>query len=158
MGDHTETLQIDFDPDQITYDEILQVFWDSHNPRASSWSKQYMNILFFHDKDQEQLTRQTKTSIEKQLGSKVHTEIEPFTNFYLAEDYHQKYYLQKNKQLMKELERDYDSFQDFIDSTTAARLNGYAAGHGDRDSLEKDLAVLGLSQDTADWLRSRIRR
>ena len=52
LGDHTETLQIDFDPDVITYDELLEIFWASHNPGRKSWSRQYMAAVFYHNHKQ----------------------------------------------------------------------------------------------------------
>jgi peptide methionine sulfoxide reductase MsrA len=46
LGDHTETVQIDFDPSVIPYGELLAVFWESHEPGSSTWSRQYMNAVF----------------------------------------------------------------------------------------------------------------
>jgi len=49
LGDHTETVQIDYDPTQISFEELLDVFWDSHRPTQRAWSRQYMAAVFFHN-------------------------------------------------------------------------------------------------------------
>src|SRR5262249_18399740 len=52
LGDHTETLQIDFDPTVITYEQLLEVFWHTHNPCAQPWSRRYMSTVFYHGESQ----------------------------------------------------------------------------------------------------------
>ena len=157
LGDHTETLQIDFNPERITYEELLHVFWSSHNPVRRPWSRQYMSIIFYHNQEQEILARVTKTGQEEVQSQKLYTEVKPFSNFYLAEDYHQKYYLQNNPGLMPEVRSFYANFQDFVDSTAAARINGYVAGYGDRDSLAREIELLGLSSKSQEKLKSLVR-
>lgn len=51
LGDHSETIQIDYDPTQISYGQLLEVFWNSHNPTYEPWSRQYMSIIFYHSED-----------------------------------------------------------------------------------------------------------
>jgi peptide-methionine (S)-S-oxide reductase len=77
---------------------------------------------------------------------KIVTPIVPFTSFTRAEDYHQKYRLQGNKQIAAELRRYYPRFEDFVDSTAAARLNGYLSGHGSKAQLATEIDNLGLSE------------
>ena len=52
IGDHTETVQVDYDPRRITYEDLLVIFWESHSPRERAWGRQYMNAVFFHDEKQ----------------------------------------------------------------------------------------------------------
>jgi len=52
MGDHAETVQVDFDPGRITYAQLLKIFWASHRPTSRNWSRQYMNAIFYHDDEQ----------------------------------------------------------------------------------------------------------
>jgi peptide-methionine (S)-S-oxide reductase len=139
LGDHTETIQIDYDPTQISYEELLDIHWDSHNPTAQPWSRQYMSIIFYHDSDQHELAMESKQREEASLGSQVYTEIIPFSEFYLAEDYHQKYYLQQEPELMEELTTIYPNFCDFVDSTAVARINGYVGGHVTFEELQEQL-------------------
>lgn len=146
LGDHSETIQIDYDPTQISYGQLLEVFWNSHNPTYEPWSRQYMSIIFYHSEDQKRLAIETKESEEARLGRHIFTEIVPFSEFYLAEDYHQKYYLRQESALMAEFRAIYPATEDFVASTAVARVNGYAGGYGELATLEEELSLLGLSE------------
>ena len=84
--------------------------------------------------------------MEKKLGQKLYTGILPLNQFYLAEDYHQKYYLQNIQELVSEFYKMYPNMQDLINSTAAARTNGYLGGNGSIESLKQQLASFGLSK------------
>jgi len=139
LGDHTETIQIDYDPTQISYEQLLEIYWDSHSPTVQPWSRQYMSIIFYHNSEQRELAMETKQREEASLSRRVYTEIIPFSEFHLAEDYHQKYYLQQVPNLMKELVAIYPNFADFINSTAVARINGYVGGHVTFQALQEQL-------------------
>jgi peptide-methionine (S)-S-oxide reductase len=139
LGDHTETIQIDYDPAQISYEQLLTIYWDSHSPTAQPWSKQYMSIVFYHDSEQRELAMETKQREEASSGRRVYTEIIPLSQFHLAEEHHQKYYLQQVPEFMEELSAIYPNFADFIDSTAAARINGYVGGHITFQDLQEQL-------------------
>lgn len=145
IGDHSETVQIDYDPTKVSYEELLKVFWDSHSPVMQPWSRQYRSIIFYHNDEQRRLALATKQREEARLGHTVLTEIVPFSVFHLAEEYHQKYYLQHIRELMREFRAVYPDFTDFLDSTAAARINGIAGGYGSFESLEEQLESFGLS-------------
>jgi len=152
LGDHSETVQIEFDPSRISFKEMLGVFWESHDPIARSWSRQYMSTIFFHDEEQKRLAFETMDREASMLKQKVFTEILPFTKFYMAEDYHQKFALQRNPDLMREFRIMYPSFERLVASTAAARVNGYLAGCGTSKDLVKEIGSYGLSSTTADLL------
>jgi peptide-methionine (S)-S-oxide reductase len=139
LGDHTETIQIDYDPTLISYGQLLEIYWDSHNPTVRPSSKQYMSIVFYHNSEQRELAMETKQLEEASSGRQIYTEIIPFSEFYLAEDYHQKYHLQQVPELMEELTVIYPNFTDFIDSTAVARINGYVGGHVTFQELQEQL-------------------
>lgn len=145
MGDHTETVQIDYDSSRISYHQLLAIFWRSHQPGERSWSRQYMKAVFYHDESQRQQAEAFKTSLASKLGHKVETKVVPLRSFTMAEDYHQKFLLKGNDSLVKELVRIYPHHRDLVDSTAAARLNGYAGGHGNKDQLSSEIGSLGLS-------------
>jgi peptide-methionine (S)-S-oxide reductase len=145
VGDHAETIQIDYDPDKIFYSELLKVFWESHSSTVQSWSTQYRSIVFYHNDEQHRLATATRQKREAETGRTVLTEIAPYSGFYLAEDYHQKYYLQQSRELMNELRTIYPDFGDFIYSTVVARINGLLGGYGSLESLEERLSSFGLS-------------
>ncbi len=85
--------------------------------------------------------------MEQKLGKSVFTEIVPFSLLYLAEDYHQKYFLQGIPELSGELREYYPNFYGIIKSTTAARLNSFIAGYGSPEQLHEELERYGLSPE-----------
>ena len=153
LGQHSETIEIDFDPSVISYQELLDAFWRNHNPMARTYSTQYASIVFYHDETQRALAEQTKASL-RAAGATIETEIVAFEAFHLAEDYHQKYYLQNDAQLWKEMSSIYPEMSDLIHSTAAARLNGYVGRNGSQIQFEADLPRLGLSEKGQERLNS----
>ena len=153
LGDHTETIEIDFDPRQVSYEGLLEVFWRGHNPHAMPFSIQYKSAVFFHDAEQERLARQSAARIASESERAVTTEMRPAGRFYRAEDYHQKYYLRNNALLLVELTSYYDGrTPEFTDSSLAARLNGYAGHYGSEEQLTRELDAYGLSDVGRDHL------
>ena len=157
LGDHSETIQIEFDPTRIYYKKLLDIFWESHTPTSPSYSRQYASFIFFHSEEQKRLALETKGQLEAKNGQKVYTEIVPAGNFYPAEGYHQKYYLKRYESLVKELSAMYAGEGDISASTVAARINGYLGGNGNLESLKRQLKDLGLSQEIIDKIASALR-
>ena len=104
-----------------------------------------MSIIFYHNEQQRDLAIKSKQHEEEKLGQTIVTEIIPFAEFYLAEEYHQKYYLTSEPDLLRELRAIYPDMHDFISSTAVARVNGYVGGYGTLETLEKEIDNLGLS-------------
>jgi methionine-S-sulfoxide reductase len=155
IGDHSESIQIDFDPEHISYRQLVQEFWRGHDPTTRSWSRQYMSVAFYHDSEQQQILLETKAGEEGRLGAPIKTEIHPAGKFYRAEDYHQKYYLRQHRQLADEYISIYPEPGLFTDSTATARVNGYLGGNGTLLQLESELALLGLSPVGQTHLREQ---
>jgi peptide-methionine (S)-S-oxide reductase len=147
MGDHTETVQVDYDPQRITYARLLDIFWKSHKPTQRNWSKQYMHAVFYHNEDQHQQALASKAAVEQKIGRAVKTKVVPVRSFTMAEDYHQKYILKNHQVLRNDMARIYPNPQDFVDSTAVTRLNGYAGGNGTGDQLSREIDILGLSPE-----------
>ena len=155
IGDHTETVQVDFDPNRITYARLLDIIWESHRPAGRNPSGQYMHVIFYHDDVQKQIALASKADLERKTGRPVTTRVLPVRSFTMAEDYHQKYILKQNRDLMRELTRVYPRHRDLVASTAAARMNGYAGGNGTAEQLARELSSLGLSSQ-ADQILSRM--
>jgi len=153
MMDHTETTQIDYDPKVISYAKLLDQFWEGHSP-CSSHSTQYASLIFYHSDEQRKLAEVSKERFAVKEGHRVFTAIRPYERFYLAEDYHQKYYLRAKDELMEPFEK--MPLQHFIDSPVAARLNGFIGGHGTPALLQKELPTYGLSEKMQKRLRARV--
>ena len=129
----------------ISYEELLDLFWSSHSPTSRSWSRQYASVIFYHDEEQKRLAEASRDREAARLGQPVYTEIVPFSEFYLAEGYHQKYRLQQSPDLLQDLRAFYPDDTDFVNSTAAARVNGYLGGYGTLSTLEAEIDDLGLS-------------
>ncbi len=147
LGTHSETVQIDFDPTRVSYEELLAVFWHSHNPTSPPFSTQYKSVIFYQDEEQKRLAEESKAREEERLGKIIQTELVPFTEFHLAEDYHQKYYLRSRPDLGSELYAIYPDINDYTNSTALARLNGYVGGNGDIEMLQLEIDSYGLSPE-----------
>jgi len=158
MGDHTETIEIDFDPSRITYGDLLDVFFKSHNPTKQSWSVQYRSAVFYQDEDQKREVTEAKDRLEKQLDRKVRTDIEGYTGFTMAEDYHQKYILKNSSAFLGELQLIYPDPANLVSSTATARINGYLGGNGSRRQLQAELESLGLSERAQKRLLGIVRK
>lgn len=138
IGDHTETILIEFDSEKISYPELLELFWDNHPYSYSRkmGKNQYASRIFYTGEEQRSQAETSKT--EKGSEENVATKIQEL-NFTVAEDYHQKYRLRHSKMM--------GNFSDmtpkeFSDSPLAAKLNGYAAGHLNLKDIKKfDLEV-----------------
>ena len=100
---HAEAVQIEFDPNEVSYEDLLSVFWSVHNPTTKNrqgWDigSQYRSLIAYHTPEQESLAKESKEKLEnsgKFRGRRIVTEIVPASTFYKAEDYHQKYYQKK---------------------------------------------------------------
>ena len=132
LADHTEVFQLDFDPRILSYEDLLDEIWKNRRG-GRAYSRQYMEAVFCADAAQERIARDRGITAPIITGAK----------FYLAEDYHQKYYLRHDPTLMAEL-AEY-SPRELVDSTVAARLNGYVAGRCSAEQLHEELPRLGLS-------------
>jgi peptide-methionine (S)-S-oxide reductase len=151
LGDHTETIQIDYDPAVISYEKLLDVFWDSHDPTVSE-PRQYMSLIFYHNEGQKKTAFKSRSLEESRIRNRIVTEIRPAGVFYLAEDYHQKYRLRMERDLVGEFSVMYPAAEGFVNSTAAARVNGYLDGYGSLADLQGDLPGLGLSLAARDRL------
>jgi peptide-methionine (S)-S-oxide reductase len=156
LGDHTETIQVDFDPKRITYEKLLQIFWDNHNPTARSWSKQYGSVILYAGEEQQLFAERSKKQTEKDLGAEVFTRVEPLDKFFRAEDYHQKYYLRKHENVMADLQARFSSSEEFVDSTAAARLNGFVSGDGESKTFLTEISGYGLSPQAREFVKTRV--
>lgn len=145
MGDHTETVRVEFNPQEISYTELLKVFWAGHNPGYNTSNRQYRNAIFYLTAQQRVAAEKTRDELAANLGVPVKTDIEAGGRFYPAEDYHQKYYLRRDAVVLSEFKSIYPDNKQFAASTAVARVNGYLGCNGKPEELSRDLGRLGLS-------------
>ena len=96
---HAEVIQVEYDPSKISYKQLLDIFWNNHDPttlnrQGPDVGIQYRSAIFFHSPEQEKEARESKDALDRsgKYGKKIVTQIVPATEFYKAEEYHQQYY------------------------------------------------------------------
>lgn len=101
---HAEVVQIKFDPSQVSYEQLLEIFWQNHNPttfnrQGPDTGSQYRSVIFYYDQEQEKTARKSKEK-QQQSGrwkNPIVTEIVATSTFWPAEEYHQKYLMKQGK-------------------------------------------------------------
>jgi peptide-methionine (S)-S-oxide reductase len=95
---HAEAVEVDYDPSKLSYDKLLEVFWENHDPtqlnrQGPDFGTQYRSGIFFHSPEQETAAKASKEALEKsrRFNRPIVTQIVPAATFYEAEDYHQQY-------------------------------------------------------------------
>ena len=98
---HAEAVEVDYDPQEVSYEELLKIFWNNHNPttlnrQGPDVGKQYRSAVFFHTPEQEKVAMEMKEKLNpiarEKFQSDIVTEIKPASDFYRAEEYHQQYF------------------------------------------------------------------
>jgi peptide-methionine (S)-S-oxide reductase len=96
---HAEVIQVHYDTAKVSYEELLEIFWKTHDPttlnrQGADEGTQYRSVVFYHNEEQKKLAEKYKVELDKSgaFNNPIVTEISPYTEFYKAEDYHQNYY------------------------------------------------------------------
>ena len=96
---HAESVQIKYDPNMVGFEKILDVFWKTHDPttlnrQGADIGPQYRSVIFYHNQEQKEIAEQSKEKMEQSgyFNDPIVTAIDPYRNFYVAEDYHQDFY------------------------------------------------------------------
>ena len=96
---HAEAVEVEFNPDEISYEKLLDIFWHNHNPttlnrQGPDVGNQYRSAIFYHDETQKEIAEKSKQSLDssKSFDDPIVTQIIPAPKFYKAEEYHQKYF------------------------------------------------------------------
>lgn len=127
LGDHSEAVQVDYDPDVVDYADLLAVAFDNHDPRSQPAKRQYQNAVFYE-------TEAEHAAVDEFLrgsdwpADAVETRIERLEAFHVAEEYHQTFHLSSSPGLLRPFEEaDYDDGA-LRESPAAAKVNAHAAG------------------------------
>ncbi|WP_069790688.1 peptide-methionine (S)-S-oxide reductase MsrA [Cyanobacterium sp. IPPAS B-1200] len=94
---HAESVEIEYNADKVSYEQLLDVFWHNIDPTVRNKQfcdvgNQYRSAVFYHDEQQKALAQTSKEKVAQELDTNIYTEINPASEFYPAEDYHQNYY------------------------------------------------------------------
>lgn len=163
LGDQTEAITIDYDPEVLSYDEMLNLFWNGHRCDQINRSRQYMNAVFYRNDEQRKIGEASLVKEAARRGisaAEVQTKILPMKTFTYAEGYHQKYYLTRFSDVRGFLNEAYPDAKSLADSTVATRLNAYlGSGMGlDWEIFLKELPKYGLSEELENLLAQAAKR
>lgn len=158
IGDHSEAVEVEYDPARITYADLLAVFWKAHDPGYRSVSRQYRAAVFWIGEGQRRLAEASREQVAVGSVRGVATALEELRSFTPAEDYHQKYYLRSVKPIAEAYRRVYPDERQLAASTAAARVNGYLGGHGGPERLAYEVAALGLTGEARAALERIVSR
>jgi peptide-methionine (S)-S-oxide reductase len=94
---HAEVVEVEYDPSKVSYEELLEVFWENHDPttpnrQGPDVGTQYRSAIFFHTPEQEAAAHASKEKAQARFKNPIVTEITPASEFYRAEEYHQRYF------------------------------------------------------------------
>ena len=102
---HAEVVQVEYDPSKVSYDELLDVFWNIHDPtslnrQGPDRGEQYRSVIFFHNPQQEEAAKRSKEKLQMlgRFDKDIVTQIKPATEYYLATEEHQQYFEKKGRQ------------------------------------------------------------
>ena len=123
IGDHTESIELGFDPALLSYAALIDLVFKEHDPARRSPSRQYRSAIFTADEAQS-AAAQARLRKRRDAGLDCFVDLEPLEEFFPAEHYHQKYRLRRHAELIETLQLTDESL---INSTLAARLNGFVA-------------------------------
>lgn len=157
IGDHSEAIEIDFDPAVLSYGELARIFLQSHNPCRSAWSRQYRSAAFPRDAEQRRVLEEAAAAYLEKSGREVLTDIEDYTGFTLAEDYHQKYRLRFVKPALAEYAELFPTTDAFLGSVAVTKANAFVGGYGKTGDLRDGLGALGLSERAQESIRKASR-
>lgn len=156
IGDHIETVLVEYDPSRVSYRELLEEFWSGHNPGRNPWMNQYRSMIFPVTADQEAIARRALALERDRRTGAVLTEVRPIDRFYRDRSYHDKYYLRRHERLWAAVVDVFGSTETALASTVAARLNALSAGRGSREAVAAALseaATAGAISPRAEaWL------
>ena len=147
LGDHTECVDIYFNPNIINFTEILKVFLKSHNP-TERISSQYKSLIIVHNTKQATQAEEMLQGERKSRQKTVLTTIKEFDKFFRAEPKHQKNQLRRHPALINALVG-----ESLATSYVATRLNGYVGGNNTMGNLNREWKELGLTNEIVGYVR-----
>ncbi|MCR2804089.1 peptide-methionine (S)-S-oxide reductase MsrA [Paenibacillus soyae] len=158
MGDHTETVLVEFAPALLPFRQIVNVFWDRHNPYNINDYKgrQYQSLLLYEDETQRADIETVLEERRKKGLERPDTEIRTFSTFYPAEERHQKYYLKRFPHAFETVMSIFGEHDAFNDSTLAARLNGLAKGYTSLERIKAEIGTWNMGEKERAYILDEI--
>lgn len=159
LGDHTETIEVVFDPEHLSLDQVMRLFWRKHHPNRPPYKgRQYISLLRYKNQEHKGVIEAVKAEFEQELGVRIETDIAPLSQFTPAEERHQKYDLKRFPRVLEQLQDLFPKIEMLHDSTFAARLNGLAKGASNRSELVEEISGWGISEEYRNLLINRLKQ
>ncbi|MCR8630242.1 peptide-methionine (S)-S-oxide reductase MsrA [Paenibacillus radicis (ex Xue et al. 2023)] len=160
LGDHSETVEMDFDSGIIRLETILNMFWSSHNPININDYKgrQYRSLVLFRDQEQHRVIQDVMRNSVEQGNGMPDTEVAPYTSFYPAKERHQKYYLKRYPDAIDKLKALFPSDEALTNATLAARLNGLAKGYTNMEKIINEIRTWRIYSEEQEEIIQLIQR
>jgi peptide-methionine (S)-S-oxide reductase len=133
------------------------MFFNTQTCPDLNTSQQYRSIVFYQSEEEKYTALRIKKEIEEKNNKVYDTDILPYKNFYLAEEYHQKYYFKRAKYLFEEMLETYPNLNDIRISTAVGHINGYIHGNGSSELLSREYGKLGLSKEGQEMLMKYVK-
>ena len=151
---HTEVVEIDYDPDLISYGQLIDIFFASHNETLRPYDQRVKSLIFYRNPEEYEIAKEKLQAIRDKTPEKesVFTELKAFEVFYLAEPEHQNRSLKLETSLYGEVKQIFGSEDKIMLSILASKLNGFVYGYGTIEKAQELLEVSGLSQASKDRL------
>lgn len=145
---HTEVVEIDYDPDVISYEDLIDVFFSAHNETLRPYDQRVKSLIFYRNDEEYEIAKTKLDAIRQATPEEesVYTELKAFEVFYLAEPEHQNRSLKLETSLYKELKQIFETEEDMLLSILVSKLNGYIYGYGDMEGATELLDKSGLSE------------
>lgn len=147
---HTEVVEIDYDPEVISYGELIDIFFSSHNETLRPYDQRVKSLIFYRNDEEYGVAKSKLDAIRAKTpdDESVYTELKSFEIFYLAEPEHQNRSLKLETSLYHELEDIFGSDDQMLLSILVSKLNGYIYGYGTLEGALELLDLSGLSEQS----------
>jgi peptide-methionine (S)-S-oxide reductase len=148
-GDHTEVVDIEFDPEIVSLETILNVFWSSHNPvNINNYRERlYQSLVLYRDPAQREVIQAVMKSREERGNGMPDTEVASYAGFYPSEARNQKFYLKRFPDAIAKLKTLFAADEELADSMLAARLNGLAKGYTNMEKIIEEIRTWPISAE-----------
>lgn len=133
IKDHTESVRVEYDRKKVSYKSLVEKSLDIHNPQNRIKNQQYDNIIFYRDSKEKRIAEKVLEDRGYKIGD-IETRLELITDYYYAEDYHQKYNLRFNRRLEELFNAEY-SDEELRNSAFATKVNAFVGGKMDKDDI-----------------------
>ncbi|WP_240548436.1 peptide-methionine (S)-S-oxide reductase [Paenibacillus lignilyticus] len=159
-GDHTEMVEIEFDPAVARLETILNLFWNNHNPANINnyRDRLYNSLILYRDEAQLSVIQEVMNNRGEQGKGVPETECMPYTVFYPAEDRHQKYFLKRYPDAIAKLRTLFPTEDELTRATLAARLNGIAKGFANMDQIIHEIRTWKISHEEQEEIIDLIKQ